>query len=313
MHWPWFLPDGKRFLYTARLDDGEGELRLGQLDGGFASECLRASSNAQWIDPDTIVFVREGVLLGQRIDLAPRDRSAIRSRSPSPSTTSSPRPAPCSACREAARWRTTPVATSGSWSGSISSGNEVGTIGAPAEYETPSGGFSRDGTMLLTARRQPELGTYDLWRLDLVRHTEERLTADRGSELTPIWIDDDRAVVYVADSRRRAYPTCSARISAPGSRSPLLPSGPQQLAMDVVPGRRRRRLRGAHPGGETSTSSACRSLRVRRRSLLLRSRQSKLELRISPDGRAMAFLADEEELRIGSLHRFASHDEALPW
>ena len=26
--WPFFLRDGKRFLYTARLDDGEGELRL---------------------------------------------------------------------------------------------------------------------------------------------------------------------------------------------------------------------------------------------------------------------------------------------
>ena len=33
VHWPWFLPDGKRFLFTARRDDGEGELRIGQLDG----------------------------------------------------------------------------------------------------------------------------------------------------------------------------------------------------------------------------------------------------------------------------------------
>ena len=39
VHWPWFLPDGKRFLYTARLADGEGELRLGQLDGGFRAPC----------------------------------------------------------------------------------------------------------------------------------------------------------------------------------------------------------------------------------------------------------------------------------
>ena len=30
--WPWFLPDGKRFLYTARLDDGEGEVRLANGD-----------------------------------------------------------------------------------------------------------------------------------------------------------------------------------------------------------------------------------------------------------------------------------------
>ena len=34
VHWPWFLPDGKRFLYTVRLADGEGELRIGDLGGG---------------------------------------------------------------------------------------------------------------------------------------------------------------------------------------------------------------------------------------------------------------------------------------
>ena len=81
MHWPWFLPDGKRFLYTARLDDGEGEVRLAQLSTdreGNARPIQReegtrtlmsASSNAQWVEPDVVVFVREGVLMGQRVDV----------------------------------------------------------------------------------------------------------------------------------------------------------------------------------------------------------------------------------------------------
>ena len=51
VHWPWFLPDGNRFLYTARLEDGEGELRLGQLDGstapGDARELERAMGRAR--------------------------------------------------------------------------------------------------------------------------------------------------------------------------------------------------------------------------------------------------------------------------
>ena len=70
--WPWFLPDGKRFLYTARLDDGEGELRLGRLEGGTLEggtrAVMRLSSNAQWVDPDIVVFAREGVLMGQRLN-----------------------------------------------------------------------------------------------------------------------------------------------------------------------------------------------------------------------------------------------------
>src|SRR5262249_9239142 len=66
--WPWFLPDGKHFLYTARLDDGEGELRIGDLDGGSRT-VMSVSSNTQWVDPDVVVFVREGVLMGQRVDV----------------------------------------------------------------------------------------------------------------------------------------------------------------------------------------------------------------------------------------------------
>jgi hypothetical protein len=84
IQWPWFLPDGKRFLYTARLDDGDGELRLGrlgdpggerrgQLDGETRA-LMPVGSNAQWVDPEVVVFAREGVLR------APRGRSASRSR-----------------------------------------------------------------------------------------------------------------------------------------------------------------------------------------------------------------------------------------
>ena len=51
VHWPWFLPDGKRFLFTARRDDGEGELRIGQLDGStqysHACELERAVGQAR--------------------------------------------------------------------------------------------------------------------------------------------------------------------------------------------------------------------------------------------------------------------------
>ena len=83
MGWPWFLPEpnGNRFLYTVRLDVGKGEVRLAQLaalddpDGTLRpvqfdpTTLINASSNAQWVAPDVVVFVREGLLLGQRVNL----------------------------------------------------------------------------------------------------------------------------------------------------------------------------------------------------------------------------------------------------
>ena len=111
MDWPWFLPDGKRFLYTARLDDGEGELRLGQLDGATQT-VMRVSSNAQWVDPDIVVFAREGVLMGQRVDvetIAAHRRAVHDCRAGR--VTSSRRPGRCSAHPEQAPSPITPAET----------------------------------------------------------------------------------------------------------------------------------------------------------------------------------------------------------
>ena len=69
VHWPTFLPDGQRFLYTARRDDGDGELRIGALDSASTRALMPVASNTAWVDPDVVVFAREGVLLGQRVDL----------------------------------------------------------------------------------------------------------------------------------------------------------------------------------------------------------------------------------------------------
>ena len=49
---------------------------------------MRLSSNAQWVDPDIVVFAREGVLMGQRwMPENQRDRSVSRSQSRSVSIT----------------------------------------------------------------------------------------------------------------------------------------------------------------------------------------------------------------------------------
>ena len=223
VHWPWFLPDGNRFLYTARLEDGEGELRLGQLDGS-TRPVMRASSNAQWVEPDIIVFAREGVLMGQRVDLdAARpvgEPFSIAERIEYFLTTSR-------AMFSVSRTGTVAFHAGGDLSQLVwadRNGNETGSIGDPADYELQSGRLSRDGTRLLVSRRQPGLGTYDIFRLDFVRQTDEKLTAHRGSELTPVWVDRERAMILCLRQRWfRAAPVpqglrhrCRAAGPAPG-------------------------------------------------------------------------------------------------
>ena len=69
VNWPAFLPDGKRFVYLARKENGAGELRVAHPDGSSRG-IVEMVSNAQWVDPDWLVFTRDGVLLAQRFDLS---------------------------------------------------------------------------------------------------------------------------------------------------------------------------------------------------------------------------------------------------
>src|SRR5262249_51334074 len=114
-------------------------------------------------------------------------------------------------------------------------GNESGTIGEPADYHPGSSRLSRDERTLLTARRQRGLGGYDIWRLDLDRGTEQQLTFGPGSEVTPVWIDGERSIIFAGDSGG-SLPHLFRRALVAGSDTQLLAPGPQQLVMDVLPG-----------------------------------------------------------------------------
>ena len=235
--WPWFLPDGKRFLYTVRLDDGEGELRLARLEGGTlqgdTQAIMRLSSNAQWVEPNIVVFAREGVLMGQRLDVQ----------------TMRPNGEPFTIAERVDYFFTTSRAMfSTSRTGNVAyhpggeigqlawadrNGNNVVSFGSPGDYH-PAARLSHDETQLLTARSRAGLGTSDIWRRDLVRGIEQQLTWNPGTEESPVWIDGERAILYAADSAGRV-PHLFRKDLATGAEEQVLPPGRQQAVMDVFP------------------------------------------------------------------------------
>ena len=298
VHWPTFLPDGKRFLYTARLTNGDGELRLArlriddqelrvpQLDGSTQT-VMPLSSNTQWIEPNIVLFVRESVLMAQRVDLE------------APKTVGEP----FSIANQVEYFFTTSRAMfSASHSGSIAyhaggdlqqlvwvdrNGNESGTVGNPADYDN-STRLSHDGRVLLTARRQPGLGTFDIWRHNLIRGTDEQLTRGRGSELTPLLVDGERAIIFAGDSAG-TVPHLFRKDLLTGVEKPILPPGSQQLVMDVLPGGR------AVAYAERQNDGGFRIFQLpltagASPAPLLPPHVNALGMRVSPDGRALAFL-----------------------
>ena len=56
--------------------------------------------------------------------------------------------------------------------------------------------MSADGREVLLPRGQRGNGTYDLWRLDLRRGVDERLTSEPGNEISGLWVPGRPAIVY---------------------------------------------------------------------------------------------------------------------
>ena len=74
-YWPSFLPDGRRFLFTAKLwtrtaEASEQGIYLGSLDSPKIERLLPDLSSAVYAPPGYLVFAREGTLTAAPFDLA---------------------------------------------------------------------------------------------------------------------------------------------------------------------------------------------------------------------------------------------------
>jgi len=296
--WPWFLPDGRRFLYLSRLRDGTGHIMLGQR-GRASRRLAAAASNAQWVDPDYLVFVRDGILLGQRVDLAtanmlgePFSIAAAIDYSYSTGRTDFA----ISRAGDVVYQSHTDTSRL-LWNDRR--GNHLGEVGPAGQYQRVR--LSPDGERVLFDRFRSGLGTPDLWILDLRRGGETRLTADRTSEAFPVWLRGGRGVVFMAD--RGGPPHLFRKDLITEVEEPLLPPGRLQQPDDVSPDGEtlaydQRSTRGNYDILTLPLLSTGRS------SVLIGSPFDEVQLRFAPDGRAAAFLSDETgryELYVAAL------------
>jgi Tol biopolymer transport system component len=66
---PWFLPDGRRFLYTAFSTNQEKTaIYVGDLESKQRRRVMFAQSNAVYTPPDYLLFLRERTLMAQPFD-----------------------------------------------------------------------------------------------------------------------------------------------------------------------------------------------------------------------------------------------------
>jgi Tol biopolymer transport system component len=192
---PFFLPDGRHFLYRGRLSTGFG-IFVGQTDSSDSRVVLEAPASQAMFSGGYLMYVRDQVLLAQRFD---PDRFELTGEALPLANSVLTGSGGLSAFTVSAAEQVAYQA--GSEEGGPSrlvwfdrAGRQVGSIGEEAGYTSVS--LSSDGTRLIAGLYPPGSITDDFWLFDLTRGVSMRFTSTREHETTAVWSPDDKEVVF---------------------------------------------------------------------------------------------------------------------
>jgi len=222
---PWFLPDGRHFLYTAvrpAVPAAEVWVCAGSLDSKETKCFLNSGSPALYAPPGYLLYTRGGALMAQ-----PFDAKHLL-------VTGDAVPIADSAQFASASENGTLTYVAG-LSGETAlqwfdrSGKKLGTVGQPTVYSSPA--LSPDGARVAVGIQSAGSGTRSLWVFDLKRATASRLTFDPADELNPVWSRDGSQILFTSmqKGRRDIYQKAASGL---GDSEVVFESKDQQKSVD---------------------------------------------------------------------------------
>ncbi len=200
---PHFLPDGRHFLYTSRYDDASrSAVHVGDLQSNDNREVLQSEIGAVYVAPQEwagklghLLFVRDGTLMAQPFDTD--QLKTVGDAVPIAENVDivSGNYGYFSASQNGALVYTIGgVGSQQQVTWYDHSGKVVGTVGKPMDVEVVR--LSHDGKRVAVDRRDAVGSKRDIWLLDLVRGTEQRLTFMADNRF-PVWSPDDTRVAFL--------------------------------------------------------------------------------------------------------------------
>ncbi|HEY6930098.1 MAG TPA: protein kinase [Thermoanaerobaculia bacterium] len=297
--WPYFLPDGRRFLYLGeregrvyrgerevRGDEGGG-LRLAALDSSEERFIAPMQSRFEYAAPGFILYVRESALFAQSFDV--REMKLLdepRLLVPNVHYFYGPRHAAFSASQTGVlAYQIAKRPSRLAWFGR--DGKEAGQLSEPSVV----GGLriSPDGSRAAVDVENPTTGTSDIWVFELAGGVSTRLHSDPVDEIMPVWSADGSRVLYRSD-RRGPPDIYEIGVGGPGSEKPVLELPGVQQPEDIS---RDGKLL-AYLEGVTTTNIWMFPLDGQRKPWVWApTRFSQSSARFSPDGRWLAYESDE--------------------
>ena len=195
--WPQFLPDGRRFLFTARsgLADHRA-VYVGGLNEQTRHLVLRLDSDAQYVSTGYLLFLDGDSLLAQRFD---GDRLVL-SGQPTPIEAHVGRSSRGNGAFSASATGTIAYAGAILQPGRLTwfdrTGTELGIVGPDREDDFADFRLSPDEKRLAASLVDPKLSLPDIWMFDLARGGATRFTFGPAVNAAAVWEPQSGRIVF---------------------------------------------------------------------------------------------------------------------
>ncbi len=291
--WPFFLPDGRQFLYAALATDKNHQILAGSLDSREARLVLQNASRPVYVEPGYLLFTRHGILMAQTFDWKSLRLSGetIRLEEEQLVFADLVGAANFSASNTGVLVYQLQPELSRQLYWFDHGGRQLAAVTSEPEALGSDPRLSPDAKSLILARFDPRTHLSDLWMYHLDGTAWTRLTSSPSPGGKPaVWSPDGSRIVYGALLPPSAISNLYAISSSGGSSEMLLETESHKEPTDWSPDGRFVLFEVYPPDGGDLWLLEVAS---RKASPLVQRRADQFQGRFSPDGRWVAYASNE--------------------